>query len=120
VRVRIFCYDLTLLCLKQGHKIDFLFHDSRLYANMDVRQRAMLFRIAHEVANRHGFQYIATLNPDFISGMASEFEEDEFERIVPRNVVLELKDDSPAGKLLGVQVDMHYEGRLGGSGKSWI
>ncbi|PIY25333.1 MAG: hypothetical protein COZ11_05600 [Deltaproteobacteria bacterium CG_4_10_14_3_um_filter_51_14] len=109
--VRIFCYDLTLLCLKQGHKIDFLFHDSRLYANMDVRQRAMLFRIANEVAAQRGCQYIATLNPDFISGMASEFAEDEFERIVTRNVVLELKDDSPAGKLLGLQVDMHYEER---------
>lgn len=109
--VRIFCYDLTLLCLRQGHKVDFLFHDSRLYANMDVRQRAMLFRIAHEVTAQRGFQYIATLNPDFISGMESEFAGDEFERIVTRNVVLELKDDSSAGKLLGVQVDMHYEGR---------
>ncbi len=109
--VRIFCYDMTLLCLKQGHKIDFIFHDSRLYANMDVRQRAMLFRIAHEVAEQRGFQYIATLNPDFISGMESEFEKTEFEQIVTKNIVLELKDDSPASKLLGVQVDMHYEGR---------
>ena len=107
--VRIFCYDLTLLCLKQGHKVDFLFHDSRLYANMDVRQRAMLFRLADEVTTQRGFQYIATLNPDSISGMQSEFTGDEFERIVTKNVVLELKDDSPAGKLLGVQVDMHYE-----------
>lgn len=109
--VRIFCYDMTLLCLKQGHKVDFIFHDSRLYANMDVRQRAMLFRIAHEVAQQRGYQYIASLNPDFISGMESEFEKDEFERIILQNEVLELKDDSPAGKLLGIQVDMHYEGR---------
>jgi uncharacterized protein YydD (DUF2326 family) len=109
--VRIFCYDLTLLCLKQGHKVDFIFHDSRLYANMDVRQRAMLFRIANEVTVQRGFQYIATLNPDSISGMESEFENDEFARIVTENVVLELKDDSPEGKLLGVQVDMHYAGK---------
>lgn len=109
--VRIFCYDMTLLCLKQGHKIDFIFHDSRLYANMDVRQRAMLFRIANEVAGRRGFQYVATLNPDFISGMENEFEKEEFERIISGNIVLELRDDSPAGKLLGIQVDMHYEGK---------
>jgi len=109
--VRIFCYDLTLLCLKQGHLIDFIFHDSRLYANMDVRQRAMLFRIAHEISEQRGFQYIATLNPDFISGMENEFEQYEFERIISNNIVLELRDDSAAGKLLGVQVDMHYEAR---------
>ena len=107
--VRIFCYDMTLLCLKQGHKVNFIFHDSRLYANMDVRQRAMLFRIANEVSHQRGFQYIASLNPDFISGMESEFDKREFDQIITNNIVLELKDDSPLSKLLGIQVDMHYE-----------
>jgi uncharacterized protein YydD (DUF2326 family) len=78
---------------------------------MDVRQRAMLFRIANEVATQRGFQYIATLNPDFISGMESEFEKGEFENVISRNIVLQLKDDSAAGKLLGIQVDMKSEGR---------
>jgi uncharacterized protein YydD (DUF2326 family) len=107
--VRIFCYDLAILSLRQGHKVDFLFHDSRLYANMDVRQRATLFRTAHEVTNKLGYQYIATLNPDTISGMDSEFTSEEITSIIRENIVLELKDDSPAGKLLGVQVDMHYD-----------
>lgn len=107
--VRIFCYDMTLLTLRQGHKIDFIFHDSRLFANMDVRQRAMLFRIAHECADRLGIQYIATLNPDFISGMETEFSDKELQSIIKDNIVLELKDDSYAGKLLGIQVDMHYD-----------
>jgi len=107
--VRVFCYDLTLLTLRQGHKVNFLFHDSRLYANMDVRQRATLFRLAHDVANRHGLQYIATLNPDMISGMESEFGPDEFKSIITDSVKLELKDDKPQSKLLGIQVDMHYD-----------
>lgn len=107
--VRIFCYDLTLLTLRQGHKINFIFHDSRLFANMDVRQRAMLFRLAHEVTTKLGLQYIATLNPDFISGMEQEFEEEELKRIITDNIVLHLKDDSTSGKLLGIQVDMHYD-----------
>jgi len=107
--VRIFCYDLTLLTLRQGHKINFIFHDSRLFANMDVRQRAMLFRLAHEVTTDLGLQYIATLNPDFISGMEQEFEEEELKRIITDNIVLQLKDDSASGKLLGIQVDMHYD-----------
>lgn len=107
--VRIFCYDLTLLTLRQGHKVGFVFHDSRLYANMDVRQRAMLFNLADEVTTAIGCQYIATLNPDFMSGMEDEFAAGEYKRIISDNVVLELKDDSPSGKLLGIQVDMHYE-----------
>lgn len=107
--VRIFCYDLTLLTLQRGHKLGFLFHDSRLYANMDVRQKATLFRTAHEVSNKLNFQYIATLNPDSISGMDGEFSAEEMKAIVENSVVLVLKDDSAAGKLLGVQVDMHYD-----------
>jgi len=108
--VRIFCYDFTLLTLREGHSIRFIFHDSRLYANMDVRQRATLFRTAHEVTKNLGLQYIATLNPDTISGMEGELSPEELQSIVYDNVVLELKDDSDEGKLLGIQVDMHYEG----------
>lgn len=107
--VRIFCYDLTLLTLRQGHKVGFIFHDSRLYANMDVRQRAMLFNLADEVTTALGYQYIATLNPDFMSGMEDEFAAGEYNRIISDSIVLELKDDSSNGKLLGIQVDMHYE-----------
>jgi uncharacterized protein YydD (DUF2326 family) len=107
--VRIFCYDLTLLALRQNHKIDFIFHDGRLFANMDVRQRAKVFTLADRVVGNLGAQYIATLNPDFISGMSAEFTQEEFERLIVGNTVLELRDDSPAGKLLGIQVDMHYD-----------
>jgi uncharacterized protein YydD (DUF2326 family) len=107
--VRIFCYDLTLLTLHQNHKVDFIFHDSRLYSNMDVRQRAVLFKLAHEVSSQLGFQYIATMNPDSMSGMEDEFTKEEFKQIISDSIVLELKDDSPKGKLLGIQVDMHYD-----------
>lgn len=107
--VRIFCYDMTLLTLRQGHKVGFVFHDSRLFANMDVRQRAMLFRVANECAVTLGIQYVATLNPDFISGMVAEFSTEEMQSLIKNNIVLELKDDSNAGKLLGIQVDMHYD-----------
>jgi len=107
--VRIFCYDLALMTLRLGHKIGFLFHDSRLFANMDIRQRATLFKLAHQVTSTLDTQYIATINPDFISSMEREFTPEEFKRAIGDNVVLELKDDSPAGKLLGLDVDMKYD-----------
>ena len=106
---RIFCYDMTILSLRENHRVDFVFHDSRLYSNMDVRQRAELFRIASETAQRNDLQYIATLNPDQISGMEGEFTSEEYRLLIANNIVLELKDDSPQSKLLGIQVDMHYD-----------
>ena len=109
--VKIFCYDLLLLSLAKNHRMKFLFHDSRLYANMDVRQRAGLFRVASEMARKQQLQYIATLNPDEVSGMEGEFERGEFKYLIEDNVVLSLTDDSPAGKLLGIQVDLRYESR---------
>ena len=106
---RIFCYDMTLLSLQENHRINFIFHDSRLYSNMDVRQRAELFRIASETTRRNDLQYIATLNPDQISGMSEDFSPEEYKSLIQDNIVLELKDDSPESKLLGIQVDMHYD-----------
>ncbi|NMX79893.1 DUF2326 domain-containing protein [Pseudomonas sp. WS 5503] len=106
---RIFCYDMTLLSLQENHRINFIFHDSRLYSNMDVRQRAELFRIASETTRRNDLQYIATLNPDQISGMSEDFTPEEYKSLIQDNIVLELKDDSPESKLLGIQVDMHYD-----------
>lgn len=107
--VRIFCYDMTILSLRENHRMDFIFHDSRLYSNMDVRQRAELFRIASETTQRNDLQYIATLNPDQISGMDEEFTPEEYKSLIKENIVLELKDDAPQSKLLGIQVDMHYD-----------
>jgi uncharacterized protein YydD (DUF2326 family) len=109
--VRIFCYDLTLLSLKQNHKVGFIFHDGRLFANMDVRQRAKLFALADKVTRNMKTQYIATLNPDFISGMESQFSQAEIAKLIQGNIVLELKDDAPSSKLLGIQVDLHYDSR---------
>src|SRR5699024_11215915 len=60
--VKIFCFDMTLLLLKQNHKFEFLFHDSRLFGNMDPRQRYNLLKVAYEKANSEDLQYIATIN----------------------------------------------------------
>ena len=109
--VKIFCYDALLLGHGKHHRMKFVFHDSRLYANMDVRQRAGLFRLASKMTNKQQLQYIATLNPDEVSGMEGEFDSDEFKSLIQDNVVLNLTDESPAGKLLGIQLDLRYEPR---------
>jgi len=102
---KIFCYDLTVLTSRYNHRVEFLFHDSRLFSDMDPRQRATLFKIAHEYTSEGQGQYIASLNEDQILSMKNQFTDEEFKKIISDNIILELTDDSPESKLLGIQVD---------------
>ncbi len=107
--VKIFCFDLTILLARQGHKVDFLFHDSRLFADIDYRQRETLFRVVHEYSNAKGFQYIASVNEDQINSFKQNLTEQEYKEIITDSVTLELTDESPKNKLLGIEIDMDYE-----------
>lgn len=107
--VKIFCYDLAVLLLSANHKINFIWHDSRLFSDIDPRQRATLFKVAEEFALKNGKQYIATVNQDQLDAMRTEFNEKEFKGLFEgKNIKLELRDDGAQSKLLGIQVDMHY------------
>ncbi len=106
--VKIFCFDMMVLEQKHNHAVDFLFHDSRLFSDMDHRQRATALRVALEESENTSFQYIATLNQDQLEACHDCLTPTEWEEIQKR-VVLTLTDDSPSSKLLGIQVDMNYE-----------
>jgi uncharacterized protein YydD (DUF2326 family) len=106
--VKIFCFDATILLAKQNHHVNFLFHDSRLFSDIDPRQRTEIFRIAAEFASTADTQYIATLNEDQTETMKQWFTEQEFKQIISDNVVLALTDESPSEKLLGIDVDLDY------------
>lgn len=106
---KIFCFDLLFLVLQQRHSMQFVFHDNRLFADMDPHQRFALFKLAKEVCDEFGFQYIASLNDDVIESVQSQAG-DEFEELFVKPVILELTDaPNGTGKLLGIQVDMRYE-----------
>lgn len=108
--VKIFCFDMTLLSRKQNHDVQFLVHDSRLYSNMDPRQRSTLFRVVDEYTRKHDAQYIATINQSQIDSVRELLSEEEFNRIFSdTNVILTLTDDGEDGKLLGKQVNLKYE-----------
>lgn len=108
--VKIFCYDLAVLLLGGNHNVDFIWHDSRLFSDIDPRQRATLFKVADEFTKKRGKQYIATVNQDQLEAMRSEFSQEAFRRLFEEDtVVLMLKDDGPESKLLGMQIDMHYQ-----------
>ena len=108
--VKIFCYDLAVLLLSCNHHMDFIWHDSRLYSDIDPRQRAILFKIAQEKTAQYGKQYIASMNHDQLEAMRTEMKPDEFSALLDgKAVVLRLKDDGAESKLLGIQIDMKYQ-----------
>lgn len=107
--VKLFCFDMTLLLLKQNHKFEFLFHDSRLFGNMDPRQRYNLLKVAYEKANSENLQYIATINEDIIFSFKDLMTKEEYKKIIKESTRLVLTDESDESKLLGIQVDMDYD-----------
>jgi uncharacterized protein YydD (DUF2326 family) len=106
--VKIFCFDMTVLTQKHNHAMDFLFHDSRLFSDMDYRQRAIALEVALEVSTQGNYQYIATINQDQLE-MASRQWGSKIKKAIEDSVVLELTDAGPESKLLGIQVNMEYE-----------
>ena len=109
--VRIFCYDLMILIAQKNHDIHFLMHDSRLFSNADIRQRAKMFQIAYEASYECDFQYIATVNPDTIDSVKNEFFSKAEQVVIFEDTVIEELNDLPdnSGKLLGIQVDLQYD-----------
>jgi uncharacterized protein YydD (DUF2326 family) len=106
--VKIFCYDLNNLINSSVHRFQSIFHDSRLFSDIDPRQRAILFQQAHALTQASNCQYIASINEDQLLTLKEVLSIDEYNEIA-ETIELELKDDSPESKLLGVQIDMQYE-----------
>lgn len=106
--VKIFCFDLNNLINSRVHYFQSVFHDSRLFSDIDPRQRAILLQRAHTLTKASDKQYIATMNEDQLTSLKDVLTEEESDEIFG-TVRLELKDDSPESKLLGVQIDMQYE-----------
>lgn len=107
--VKILCYDLMILLLQANHKIKFVFHDSRLFSNMDPRQRGTVFKLVNKKIISNGYQYIATVNEDQLDSFKDSYTVEEFHNIIEENTILDLTDESDDSKLLGIQIDMKYE-----------
>ncbi|MCT4599630.1 MAG: DUF2326 domain-containing protein [Marinifilaceae bacterium] len=105
--IKILCYDLTLLLKGAFHNVDFIFHDSRLLSDTDPRQVASLFKVLNDYIKISGKQYNLSLNQNQLNEVKKYLSEEEYKTIVQDNICLELKDESPKDKLLGVQIDMN-------------
>lgn len=98
--MKVFCYDLMLARLWADRKPapQICVHDSIIFDGVDERQRALALEIASAEASDHNFQYICTLNSDYLPWV--EFSE-QFD--LKKHVRLTLTDERPEGCLLGIR-----------------
>jgi uncharacterized protein YydD (DUF2326 family) len=98
--MKVFCYDLMLarLWADRAPSPKLLVHDSTIFDGVDERQRALALQLAFEESEKHGFQYICTLNSDYVPW--PEFPPNFDLRTF---VKLELTDLDASGSLLGIR-----------------
>lgn len=99
---RILCFDWLLLMKGANHTMNFLWHDNRLFADIDPRARAGWFSHAVKALPGTGKQYIASLNTENFDAM-TEFLSGDEAAIISKAVKLTLRGDDPGNKLLGIQ-----------------
>lgn len=98
---RILCFDWTVFMHGANHSMDMLWHDNRLFADMDPLPRASWFNYVNEQLKRSGKQYIATINTENYDAMVQSLSP-EVKQELDASVVLRLVGDTDANKLLGV------------------
>jgi len=87
--------------IQQGRAPGLLVHDSHLFDAVDHRQVASCLNIGARLAEQYGFQYIVTMNSDFLASVESEA---AFES-APYSIKTKLKDDDEQGGLFGFRFD---------------
>jgi uncharacterized protein YydD (DUF2326 family) len=97
---RTLCFDWLLLMRGQNHKINFLWHDNRLFADMGENPRAAWFK--EILDSKTDKQYIASINIENYESMKNYLDEAE-KQALDKAIVLTLYDDKPENKLLGIQ-----------------
>ena len=100
--VKLFCYDLCMLFGGNNHHMNFIFHDSRLFSDIDETHCEVLFDIVRNKFKTK--QYIASINQKDLITLA-----EPIQAFIRQNTVCELNDESEEGKLLGRQVELEYD-----------
>ena len=89
----------TIAAIKVGRAPRILVHDSHLFDAIDGRQVASCLNIGARLAEHYGFQYIVTLNSDFLASV--EAQSDGAFDADPYMLSTRLTDETDAGGLFG-------------------
>lgn len=104
--VKIFCYDLLLFLLNRK-LLGFIAHDGCIFSEMDIRQKATIFKVVLEFVREYDLQYYVNINTDSLGQILDKRNEgilsaDDIAEI-KKSVILELSDKDPKSWLFGMQ-----------------
>lgn len=99
--VETFLLDMVCLitAMKSNRSPRILVHDSHLFDSIDHRQVASCLNIGARLADQYGFQYLVTMNSDFLASVESQ-SDGAFES-APYELTTRLHDDQEDGGLFG-------------------
>jgi len=99
---RILCFDWLLFTAGRPNTLGFLWHDNRLFADLDPKPRAAWFAEMLKAKALSDRQYIASLNSENFSSMTSNLSAAEVS-LMEKSVVLTLQGDKDSNRLMGVR-----------------
>lgn len=99
---RVLCFDWLLFKHGREHDMDVLWHDNRLFADLDPKPRASWFSMMSSGFNLDDRQYVATLNYENYQSMLPLLE-DEARHALEESVIITLKGDKDSNRLMGVK-----------------
>lgn len=99
--MKVFCYDLMLAEFWSviRKKPLPLFHDSKIFADVDPRQVALALELAKLKASTCGFQYICSMNSSYIP---YDYLSKDFVSTMDEVTIVKYNDKDDTGTLLGV------------------
>ena len=99
---RILCFDWLVLMKGANHNMDMLWHDNRLFADIDPKVRAAWFSYVLAGLPNTGKQYVVSMNTENYDAMKAHLSAEEI-ALADETTVLTLRGDKPKNKLLGIQ-----------------
>lgn len=100
---RILCFDWTVFCGGRSHDMNVLWHDNRLFADLDPKPRAAWFELINSHFMSDSRQYVASLNFENYQSMAPLLS-DAASALLEESVVITLKGDKDSNRLLGLKI----------------
>ncbi|EPF6052377.1 DUF2326 domain-containing protein, partial [Acinetobacter baumannii] len=105
---RILAFDILNLFHGSNHNINFVWHDNRLFADINPKSRALWFKFILGKLKNTNKQYIASLNNENLLSMREYLTVEEY-REIENSIILNLKGDKPENKLLGIQLENYID-----------
>lgn len=99
---RVLCFDWLLFIAGRPNELGFLWHDNRLFADLDPKPRAAWFSALLKSTVLSDRQYIASLNSENFASMASNLSPDELNQL-RESIVLTLRGDMDSNRLMGIR-----------------